>query len=75
MSGGKTMTPYSTSVPRKCDEKCYQTRILPLLVKKHVSVFFYIYSNTALPNMFAYMLNLNCAQSHYIIDNSCYITR
>ncbi|XP_019150754.1 PREDICTED: uncharacterized protein At1g04910-like [Ipomoea nil] len=35
MNGGKTITPYSTSVPRKCNEMCYQTRILPLLVKKH----------------------------------------
>ncbi|KAG9141753.1 hypothetical protein Leryth_018128 [Lithospermum erythrorhizon] len=34
-TGGKTLTPYSTRVPRKCNEQCYQDRVLPLLKKKH----------------------------------------
>ncbi|XP_004291232.1 PREDICTED: uncharacterized protein At1g04910 [Fragaria vesca subsp. vesca] len=33
--GGKTWTPYNMRVPRKCNEKCYQTRLLPVLMKKH----------------------------------------
>lgn len=33
--GGKIITPYTTRVPRKCNAKCYQTRILPILKKKH----------------------------------------
>lgn len=35
--GDKIITPYTTRVPRKCNAKCYQTRILPILKKKHVS--------------------------------------
>lgn len=36
---GKTINgPYTMRVPRKCTPKCYQTRVLPLLMKKHVSV-------------------------------------
>ncbi|XP_016509139.1 O-fucosyltransferase 6 [Nicotiana tabacum] len=31
----KVITPYTTRVPRKCNAKCYQTRILPILKKKH----------------------------------------
>ncbi|OIT08682.1 PREDICTED: uncharacterized protein At1g04910-like [Nicotiana attenuata] len=33
--GDKVITPYTTRVPRKCNAKCYQTRILPILKKKH----------------------------------------
>ncbi|XP_055815456.1 O-fucosyltransferase 6-like isoform X2 [Solanum dulcamara] len=33
--GDKIITPYTTRVPRKCNAKCYQTRILPILKKKH----------------------------------------
>ncbi|KAJ8572121.1 hypothetical protein K7X08_008632 [Anisodus acutangulus] len=33
--GDKVITPYTTRVPRKCNVKCYQTRILPILKKKH----------------------------------------
>ncbi|XP_020084591.1 uncharacterized protein At1g04910-like [Ananas comosus] len=29
-------TPYIMRVPRKCTPKCYQNRVLPLLLKKHV---------------------------------------
>ncbi|CAK9177906.1 unnamed protein product [Ilex paraguariensis] len=36
--GAKVFTPYTTRVPRKCTPKCYLTRILPVLNKKHVSV-------------------------------------
>ncbi|GAV85378.1 O-FucT domain-containing protein [Cephalotus follicularis] len=32
----KVATPYHMRVPRKCTPKCYQTRVLPVLNKKHV---------------------------------------
>lgn len=35
--GGKSLTPYHMRVPRKCNEKCYQNRVLPVLLKRHVS--------------------------------------
>ncbi|XVE67288.1 hypothetical protein DITRI_Ditri08aG0148700 [Diplodiscus trichospermus] len=33
--GGKAWIPRSMRVPRKCNPKCYQTRVLPVLNKKH----------------------------------------
>ncbi|OWM84010.1 hypothetical protein CDL15_Pgr004441 [Punica granatum] len=33
--GGKAWTPHTMRVPRKCTPKCYQTRVLPVLNKKH----------------------------------------
>lgn len=33
--GGKTWSPYRMRVPRKCSDKCYRTRVLPNLLKKH----------------------------------------
>ncbi|XVE93985.1 hypothetical protein REPUB_Repub01dG0241400 [Reevesia pubescens] len=33
--GGKALIPRSMRVPRKCNAKCYQTRVLPVLNKKH----------------------------------------
>ncbi|KAF9686623.1 hypothetical protein SADUNF_Sadunf02G0008500 [Salix dunnii] len=33
--GGKTWIPRSMRVPRKCSERCYQNRILPVLLKRH----------------------------------------
>ncbi|XP_021285713.1 uncharacterized protein At1g04910 [Herrania umbratica] len=33
--GGKAWIPRSMRVPRKCNPKCYQTRLLPILNKKH----------------------------------------
>lgn len=33
--GGKIWTPYTMRVPRKCNAKCYQSRVLPNLLKKH----------------------------------------
>lgn len=35
--GNKLITPHTTRVPRKCNAECYQTRIEPILNKKHVS--------------------------------------
>lgn len=35
--GGKTWTPHSMRVPRKCSERCYNNRVLPVLLKRHVS--------------------------------------
>jgi succinate dehydrogenase hydrophobic anchor subunit len=35
--GGKTWIPRNMRVPRKCSERCYQNRILPVLLKRHVS--------------------------------------
>ncbi|GKE43846.1 GDP-fucose protein O-fucosyltransferase, partial [Tanacetum coccineum] len=35
--GGKVWIPYNMRVPRKCNERCYQIRVLPVLLKKHVS--------------------------------------
>lgn len=35
MKVGKTMTPHSMRVPRKCDPQCYETHVLPVLKKKH----------------------------------------
>lgn len=36
--GEKFVTPYTLRVPRKCTPKCYEDRVLPVLVKKRVSV-------------------------------------
>ncbi|CAH8333028.1 unnamed protein product [Eruca vesicaria subsp. sativa] len=33
--GGKTWTPSRMRVPRKCNEKCYINRVLPVLQKRH----------------------------------------
>ncbi|GJM99434.1 hypothetical protein PR202_ga16530 [Eleusine coracana subsp. coracana] len=35
--GGKAMKPYKMRVPRKCTPRCYLNRVLPALLKKHVS--------------------------------------
>ncbi|KAJ9542147.1 hypothetical protein OSB04_028653 [Centaurea solstitialis] len=35
LKGGKVWTPYNMRVPRKCNERCYQIRVLPVLLKKH----------------------------------------
>nr|GEY02507.1 GDP-fucose protein O-fucosyltransferase [Tanacetum cinerariifolium] len=32
--GGKKWSPYSTRVPRKCNERCYHIRVLPLFSKR-----------------------------------------
>lgn len=32
---GKVWTPYNMRVPRKCNKKCYENRVLPALNKKH----------------------------------------
>ncbi|KAK6939233.1 GDP-fucose protein O-fucosyltransferase [Dillenia turbinata] len=34
--GGKALSPYTMRVPRKCSERCYQMRVLPVLLKRHV---------------------------------------
>ncbi|XP_068639723.1 O-fucosyltransferase 16-like [Aristolochia californica] len=34
--GGKVMAFYNMRVPRKCTQRCYQNRVLPVLLKKHV---------------------------------------
>lgn len=33
---GKTGTPYTMRVPRKCSERCYQSRVLPVILKRHI---------------------------------------
>jgi len=38
--GKKALSAYSLRVPRKCSERCYINRILPVLVKKRVSFLF-----------------------------------
>ncbi|KAB1203571.1 hypothetical protein CJ030_MR8G015394 [Morella rubra] len=35
MKGGKTWTLHTMRVPRKCSERCYQSRVLPVLLKRH----------------------------------------
>ncbi|KAK4804103.1 hypothetical protein SAY86_003920 [Trapa natans] len=35
MKGGKVLTPHTMRVPRKCTPKCYLSRVLPVLNKKH----------------------------------------
>lgn len=36
---GKIVTaPYRMRIPRKCTPRCYEKRVLPILLKKHVSV-------------------------------------
>lgn len=36
---GKIVTaPYRMRVPRKCTPRCYEKRVLPVLLKKHVSI-------------------------------------
>lgn len=43
--GGKTVAaPYTMRVPRKCTPKCYQSRVLPALMKKHVSTVWWNFS-------------------------------
>lgn len=37
--GNELIIPHTTRVPRKCNAECYQTRIRPILNKKHVSQF------------------------------------
>lgn len=37
---GKTGTPFTMRVPRKCNERCYQIRLLPVFLKRHVSLKF-----------------------------------
>lgn len=39
-SGRKALSPYRMGVPRKCSERCYINRILPVLLKKRVSFSF-----------------------------------
>ncbi|KAM7256290.1 hypothetical protein ACFE04_012031 [Oxalis oulophora] len=34
--GGKTWISHTMRVPRKCSERCYQNRVLPVLLKRHV---------------------------------------
>lgn len=34
---GKSVTPYSMRVPRKCTPDCYENRVLPQLIKRRVS--------------------------------------
>ncbi|WOL09742.1 hypothetical protein Cni_G18495 [Canna indica] len=34
--GEAIQTPYTMRVPRKCSPKCYNSRVLPVLMKKHV---------------------------------------
>jgi hypothetical protein len=34
------MSLYTMRVPRKCSERCYNNRVLPVLLKKHVSFHF-----------------------------------
>ncbi|GMJ10588.1 hypothetical protein like AT1G76270 [Hibiscus trionum] len=36
--GGKSWTPYTMRVPRKCSERCYQNRVLPVILKRHHAV-------------------------------------
>ncbi|KAI3757321.1 hypothetical protein L6452_04856 [Arctium lappa] len=46
--GGRKWSPYSTRVPRKCNERCYHIRVLPLFSKKRavqLSKFDYRLSN------------------------------
>lgn len=33
---GKPLLPYKMRIPRKCTPKCYENRVLPALLKKHV---------------------------------------
>lgn len=33
---GKAVAPTRMRVPRKCTPKCYENRVLPVLMKKHV---------------------------------------
>jgi hypothetical protein len=35
--GGRLRAPHRMRVPRKCTERCYMNRVLPALLKKHVS--------------------------------------
>ncbi|XP_074555764.1 LOW QUALITY PROTEIN: O-fucosyltransferase 16-like [Curcuma longa] len=35
-AGKYFMSPYTMRVPRKCTPRCYQNRVLPVLMKKHV---------------------------------------
>ncbi|ONM15022.1 root hair specific 17 [Zea mays] len=38
---GKPPSPYKMRIPRKCTSKCYESRVLPALLKKHVSINFF----------------------------------
>lgn len=43
--GGKTWTSRNMRVPRKCSERCYQNRVLPVLLRRHVSSQFFTFSD------------------------------
>ncbi|GAB4828425.1 O-fucosyltransferase 16 [Ancistrocladus abbreviatus] len=34
-NGAKVVSPYRMRVPRKCNERCYEKRVLPVLMKRH----------------------------------------
>ena len=55
--GGKTLSSYNMRVPRKCNERRYVNRILPVLLKKHavqLSKFDYRLANRFEPDMLAF---------------------
>ncbi|KAG2692912.1 hypothetical protein I3760_08G074500 [Carya illinoinensis] len=33
--GGEILDPYTMRVPRKCSERCYESRVLPVLLERH----------------------------------------
>ncbi|GAB2210446.1 hypothetical protein Droror1_Dr00015712 [Drosera rotundifolia] len=35
--GRKSISPYRMRVPRKCNERCYEKRVLPVLMKRHAA--------------------------------------
>lgn len=50
---GKIVTaPYRMRIPRKCTPRCYEKRVLPILLKKHVSVHFSIVQTILLKTSF-----------------------
>ncbi|MBA0606899.1 hypothetical protein Godav_019299 [Gossypium davidsonii] len=48
--GGKSWTPYTMRVPRKCSERCYQNRVLPVILKRHKLVCWFLELDRILKN-------------------------
>ncbi|CAH1426465.1 unnamed protein product [Lactuca virosa] len=67
--GGKIWTPYNMRVPRKCNERCYQIRVLPVPLKTHVvqlSKFDYRLSNKLETDLQKLRCRVNCHDLRFI---------
>lgn len=66
------LTPYTMRVPRKCNERCYINRILPVLLKKRVSFRFlrtFLVTNLLCDILFSMLIG----GFIFISDFDCYL--